>query len=178
MHQPAPRTSSPSSSDMDARDDDGSVAHRLTSLVNRLASLLVNATASSFREHGLSILAARSLIGLLELGGEAPVGALADMTSIDQSTMSHMLKRLEASGLLVRVRQDHDNRVVVAKLTPHGRATAASCHDASLRHEEMLVGGLDPDDVAALKRSLTHAYENVRERQRLMGDAGRSRTRK
>jgi len=142
--------------------DGEGLSHRLTLLLNRVVSVLIDASASQFRALGLSIPATRALISLYELGGEMTVGTLAETTSIDLSTTSHILRRLERQGLVSRKRDTLDNRVVYATLTKAGRVIAAQCRDASLRHEEVLLGDISADDAKLLKQLLVRIYDNAR----------------
>lgn len=146
-----------------AAEDDGPISQRLTFLLHRLVAVLVDASTQEFREHGLSIPAARAMVSLLESGGAATVGSLAQTTCIDLSTTSHILRRLEQLGLIARERQQADNRVVMAKLTPAGREIAAKCREASLRHEAVLIRGIPLQQVATLKRLLEQAYGNAKD---------------
>lgn len=141
---------------------EGVIAHRLTFLLHRLVSALIDAASPEFRDLGLSIPAARTIVSLLEHGGSSTVGSLAETTCIDLSTMSHILRRLEAQQLVRRQRQDDDNRVVVAALTEQGRTVSETCRAASLRHEAALVHGMSEDEVAQFKNALERSYENAR----------------
>jgi MarR family transcriptional regulator, organic hydroperoxide resistance regulator len=141
---------------------DGAVSHRLTFLLHRVVSMLIDGTAPYFRSLGLSIPAARALSRLLETGGEQTVGSLADSTAIDLSTLSHILRRLEAQGLVTRTRQARDNRVVFAALTEEGRRIAQLGRDASLRDEAILLGDMSIKEAALLKQMLIRVYRNAR----------------
>jgi DNA-binding MarR family transcriptional regulator len=138
------------------------IAQRLTFLLHRLVSALVDAAGPEYREYGLSIPAARTIVSLLESGGSASVGSLAETTCIDLSTMSHILRRLEAQKYLKRQRQTDDNRVVIAVLTAKGAEIARVCRQASLKHEAVLVRGMTEAEVARLKSALGIAFENAR----------------
>lgn len=144
-------------------DNDEPISQRLTFLLHRLVAALIDATAQQYRAHGLSIPAARAMVSLLECGGGSTVGNLAETTCIDLSTISHILRRLEQQGHVTRERQTSDNRVVLAVLTQSGRSLAKTCREASFRHEAILVRGMPPQTVTMLKRSLEHAYLNMRQ---------------
>ena len=141
---------------------DEGLSHRLTLMLNRIVSLLVDGSAGQFRALGLSIPATRVMIGLYEFGDDVTVGTLAEMTSIDLSTTSHILRRLERQGMVNRQRDALDNRVVYAMLTQAGRVVAAQCREASLRHEEVLLGDISDQDEALLKRLLVRVYDNAK----------------
>ncbi len=140
---------------------DEGLPHRLTFLLNRIVSVLIDGSASQFRSLGLSIPAARALITLYECGAEMTVGSVAKMTSVDLSTMSHILRRLEAQGLVSRERHALDNRVVHATLTDAGRVIGKQCRKASLQHERLLLGDISYTDEAQLKKLLMRVYENA-----------------
>ncbi|MFD4180530.1 MarR family winged helix-turn-helix transcriptional regulator [Rhodococcus sp. NPDC058514] len=61
---------------------------------------------------------------MLALWGEAPmsVKAIGSALQLDSPTLSPLLKRLEASGLITRTRSSEDERQLVVELTEPGRA--------------------------------------------------------
>jgi DNA-binding MarR family transcriptional regulator len=68
----------------------------------------------SFAQYGL-------LFGL-EDKPELPTRELAVIADLSAATATQMLDHLEASGLVARVRSEHDKRVVLISLTDSGRA--------------------------------------------------------
>ncbi|MFD1814477.1 MarR family winged helix-turn-helix transcriptional regulator [Rhodococcus gannanensis] len=64
---------------------------------------------------------------MLALWGEAPmsVKAIGAALQLDSPTLSPLLKRLEASGLITRTRSAEDERTLVVDLTDAGRALRA-----------------------------------------------------
>ena len=54
--------------------------------------------------------------------GALPVGDICRLLDLDTGTVSPLIKRMEASGLLVRERQAHDERTVNVSLTDEGKA--------------------------------------------------------
>ena len=142
-------------------DADGKlISRRLTLLLHRIVTVTNNAAMPFFRKRGMSIPEARALIGLFETG-PLRIGGLAELTCIDFSTLSHLLRRLEHRGMVTRGRDDTDNRSVLVKLTTIGRKIAADCRNASLLHEETLIGGLDRTEVESLKNTLDQIYANA-----------------
>ena len=55
-------------------------------------------------------------------GGAHTVKSVADALQLDSSTLTPLLKRLQAAGWVTRQRDDSDERVVRIVLTPEGRA--------------------------------------------------------
>lgn len=56
-----------------------------------------------------------------------PVGAIADRLLLDPSTITPLLKRLEAAGFLTRGRNPDNERQVIVRLTAAGQAMRARC---------------------------------------------------
>ena len=129
-------------------------------LLTRIAEAM-HTWHADFRKLGLSVLSVR-VMALLSLNGGATVGELAEATSIDQSTLSHILRRLERAKLVGKARQDHDNRSVKVSTTPKGRAVARKCRDTAVKHDRELTRGLRPSEVRALKGALRQLYANVK----------------
>jgi len=125
-------------------------------LVARVATLM-NGWHADFKKLGLSVLSVR-VMAVLGLNGSASV---VEATSIDQSTLSHILRRLARAGLVEKTRQDHDNRSVRITATPKGRPLARRCHDVAVDHDRRLTQGLSAAEVRALKRALGLLYVNV-----------------
>ncbi len=71
--------------------------------------------------HGLSYTQYLVLIALWE-DGELSVGRIGELLGLDSGTLSPLLKRLEARGLLARSRSIADERVVTVALTEAGLA--------------------------------------------------------
>ena len=139
---------------------DPGISHRLTFLLYRAVANLVNATAPFYRSFGLSIPAARAMVSLAESGGAMPVGRLSEVTGIDLSTISHLLRRIEKLGYVSRARDGGDNRIVVVCLTHAGAEVARTCREASLRHEAVMLHGITEGDAALLKEMLRKVNEN------------------
>ena len=63
-------------------------------------------------------------LAMLVMWEQSPrtVGALGDALDLDSSTLTPLLKRLEAGGLVERRRDPEDERRVIVALTDQGRA--------------------------------------------------------
>jgi MarR family transcriptional regulator, organic hydroperoxide resistance regulator len=64
------------------------------------------------------------LIALRE-GDDRSVGELGDLLFLESNTLTPLLKRMEAAGLVERRRDSADERVVRIRLSPQGRAVVA-----------------------------------------------------
>ena len=67
------------------------------------------------------------------------VGALGDALDLDSSTLTPLLKRLEAGGLVERRRDPEDERRVIVALTDQGRAL----RDRAAAIPEQMICALD-----------------------------------
>ena len=76
------------------------------------------------------------------------VGAIADRLALESSTVTPLVKRLEAAGLVARARNPADERQVQVRLTERGHAIREQCS----RLGEALVArsGMEIPDLAAL----------------------------
>ena len=74
-----------------------------------------------------------------------PVNEIAQKLLLNTNTVTPLLKRMEAQGLLTRQRSAEDERQVIIKLTPQGNALREEA--ASI--PEKLVVGLNAEDMSA-----------------------------
>lgn len=85
-------------------------------------------------------------------GDDLTVGALGERLGLESSTLTPLLKRLEAMGLVSRARDARDERVVRIRLTEAGRALQGP---ACAVPGELLAGsGLDLARLARLREDL------------------------
>jgi MarR family transcriptional regulator, organic hydroperoxide resistance regulator len=71
---------------------------------------------------------------------------------LDSATLTPLLKRLEAAGLVARARSRLDERQVMVGLTDAGRAMARQA--AAIQEQVLCAAACPPGDLAALKRQL------------------------
>ncbi len=89
---------------------------------------------------------------VLWTGQENTVGRIGERLGLETSTVTPLLKRLEAAGLVTRRRSEIDERRVEVGLTPRGRALRAE----ALHIPACVEGatGLDPNEIRALRDKL------------------------
>ncbi|MDQ0305128.1 MarR family winged helix-turn-helix transcriptional regulator [Ancylobacter polymorphus] len=80
------------------------------------------------------------------------VGGIAEKLALESSTLTPLLKRLEAGGLLRRTRNPDNERQVVVALTDEGRALKgkAGCLGDAL----LLASGQSPAHLGAMNRDM------------------------
>ncbi|MEU2089267.1 MarR family winged helix-turn-helix transcriptional regulator [Nocardia beijingensis] len=99
---------------------------------------------------------------MLALWGEAPmsVKAIAEAIQLDSPTLSPLLKRLEAAGLISRERDSRDERNLVVNLTPAGAELRAKAE--RIPPEVVRRLGVTLDDLEQLREVLTRVNEAAR----------------
>ena len=92
---------------------------------------------------------------MLALWGQAPlsVKSLSSLLQLDPGTLSPLLKRLEAGGLLTRRRDAHDERLLSVELTAKGVALREQALTVPPAIVERL--GMSVDELETLHRALT-----------------------
>lgn len=97
------------------------------------------------------------VLGTLSAGGRYTVGALARATLFKQPTLSKLLDRLEARGLVRRVAGGMDLRQSLVELTPRGRRRIGPVVAQARRREKSVLKGYRQRDIRAFK-SLLKAF--------------------
>jgi MarR family transcriptional regulator, organic hydroperoxide resistance regulator len=102
-------------------------------------------------ELGLTYLQYVALVLLYEHDGQT-VSSLSDKLFLESSTLTPLLKRLEAMGHVTRQRDPQDERVVKVNITPKGRKV----REKALDYREQLVEkmGLSATDFQDLREEL------------------------
>jgi len=96
----------------------------------------------------------------LHMGQASTVAELARSCSLDAGAMTRLLDRLEAKGLVARVRSSEDRRVVNIELTPEGRATAKQIPAVLCKVQNAFLQGLSVAEWQQLKDLLRRILAN------------------
>jgi DNA-binding MarR family transcriptional regulator len=107
---------------------------------------------------GLTYLQYIVLVSLYEADDQT-VGGLGEKLFLDSSTLTPLLKRLEAMGHLTRTRAPEDERQVRVRLTPQGRKV----REQALAYRSQLVNtmGLGAEDFKHLREELVKLRANL-----------------
>ena len=133
-------------------------------LVNRVGTIIADQYGTeALAPYGLSIPMWRVVVVLASKGGQRQID-LADLTSIEVSTLSRIVTRLVRMGVVTRTRSASSTREVVVKLTAKGNAQVASLIPIAREYEIDAIAGLRPEELAVLKRSLRRVYANMKKR--------------
>lgn len=94
------------------------------------------------------------VLNVLQRLGEASQRDLCDALDLDRSTVAGLVARLEARGLVARVRAAADRRRNVVRLTDVGGRTLRDALADAARVDAVLTAPLSPDERAELQRLL------------------------
>ncbi len=109
---------------------------------------------------GLSVLEVRALRALSE-AGPSPMFAVARELAVTQAAITGVIDRLERTGLVTRLRQTGDRRVIHARITSLGERTLGT---AIQRHRDFVretLRVLTPREAVDLERSLARLGESL-----------------
>ncbi len=87
------------------------------------------------------------------------VGGIAEQLALESSTLTPLLKRLEAGGLVVRTRNPENERQVIVALTDAGRAlrSRVGCLDETL----LTASGQAPAELGQLNREVKRLRDAI-----------------
>jgi DNA-binding MarR family transcriptional regulator len=102
-------------------------------------------------------------LAMLALWEQEPVsvGRLGGRLRLDSGTLSPLLKRLEAAGLVTRTRSADDERSVHVGLTDAGRALRTEARDVPAWIGSCIAGSFD--EFVRVRRELTKILDRVEE---------------
>ena len=129
-------------------------------LVNRVGQQFIAGIAPVLNEAGVDIQSWRVLIALYQRGGQ-PVGALSDLTSINFSTLSRVLDRMEKKDLVRRRRGAADGRSFTIELTDHGREVTERIVPRAAELEARATGDFSEAELATLRQLLDKLYAGL-----------------
>jgi MarR family transcriptional regulator for hemolysin len=97
----------------------------------------------------------------LKRGDHARQRELAAAVGIDDATLTHHLRRMEADGLVARHRAPDDRRNQVVELTATGEATFRQLLGVVTGFDRRLRAGFGAEELATLRASLARLRANV-----------------
>jgi MarR family transcriptional regulator, organic hydroperoxide resistance regulator len=141
-----------------------STMYRLTEafpyLLNRVGVRMGDLFTRRLVTAGLTLAMYRVLAALWEKG-EHRLGDLAEVTSVELSTLSRMVGKLARRGLVSRGRPENNGRTVRIELTASGKRLVARFIPLATRHEDVSLRGFKAADIARLKADLAAVYRNL-----------------
>lgn len=137
-------------------DPEGSIAYLLADS----ARLLRRAFDARVRELGMTSPQARLLLILARTEGENQ-GFYAERLEVEPISLARMIDRMADAGLLERRPDPADRRAWRIHLTTQARDLVDAVRRTAGPLEDLLLTGLDPDQRAALARSLQAVRTNL-----------------
>jgi DNA-binding MarR family transcriptional regulator len=130
-------------------------------LINRVGAALV----ARFSEDALAgtrlSIATWRVLAVLSNNGRLRQIDIAEITSIDVSTLSRLITRLVHMGLVSRTRSAMSNREVVVELTPKAAVLVVQLIPIADELQRTATQGLSKQDLIAVKRALRRMHENL-----------------
>jgi len=93
--------------------------------------------AAQCQAHGLSMTHFH-ILAILEAEGPTPMSRLADQLGVAFSNLTGIVSRMEERGIVERVHDAEDRRVVLAQLTPIGREVVHKVEATRLEQQTVL----------------------------------------
>jgi DNA-binding MarR family transcriptional regulator len=127
--------------------------------ISRLSNLLGRGLKEFFAEHGLESFEFDVLATLRRSGApyELTAGALLKAAMVTSGAITNRIDRMEAKGLVERIRDSEDRRSVRIRLTPRGLELVDELVGLHVANEARMLAGLpaaDRDRLTALLRTL------------------------
>ena len=139
-----------------------------TEVADRLIDTLIPLLAEQRRRwaercqaRGLSVVGFQTL-SLLQERQAMPMSRLADELDVAPPNASAIVGRLAERGLVERVADPTDRRIVRVRLTDQGRGLLDEIEEARLERLRRLIGALDPTQQRRLLRSVRDLVEATR----------------
>jgi len=127
--------------------------HAVTSLM-RVQQLVLATLDGLLKPHGLTFARYEALVLLsFTTHGSLPLGKMGERLQVHPTSVTSIVDRLEAAGLVVRRPHPDDGRAVLAEITPKGRALVIAA-TADLVDAEFGLGGMDGDQLGELSELL------------------------
>lgn len=127
--------------------------HAVTSLM-RVQQLVLSELDAILKPHGLTFARYEALVLLVfSARGSLPLGKMGERLQVHPTSITSIIQRLTADGLVARRPHPHDGRAVLAELTEAGRAVVEAA-TADLVEADFALGALSDDDLRRLSELL------------------------
>ncbi|MFC7493670.1 MULTISPECIES: MarR family winged helix-turn-helix transcriptional regulator [unclassified Nocardioides] len=128
--------------------------HAVTSLM-RVQQLVIGRLDAILKPHGLTFARYEALVLLtFSSRGSLPLGKMGERLQVHPTSVTSIVRRLEAAGLVVRRAHPDDGRAVLAEITPAGRELVEVA-TSDLVDADFALGSLSDADLESLSSLLT-----------------------
>jgi DNA-binding MarR family transcriptional regulator len=130
-----------------------SAMHAVTSLM-RVQQLVLSELDAILKPHGLSFARYEALVLLtFSSRGSLPLGKMGERLQVHPTSITSIIQRLTADGMVTRRQHPDDGRAVLAEITPKGRKLVEAA-TADLLAADFGLGSLDEDQLKAVSELL------------------------
>ena len=129
-------------------------------LLYRITNQLTHRIRNQLRRAGINVGRWR-VLSALQAYGSVNMKRIAELTVMEQSTVSRIVTQLEREGLAVREVSKADSRFVHVRLTAAGQKAFASIYPTAKRHQQVALTGFSRQDVRMLIRFLDRMQKNI-----------------
>ena len=127
--------------------------HAVTSLM-RVQQLVIGRLDAILKPHGLTFARYEALVLLVfSSRGALPLGKMGERLQVHPTSVTSIVRRLEAAGLVARRAHPEDGRAVLAEITPEGRALVEVA-TAALLGADFALGALSEAELGTLSELL------------------------
>ncbi len=127
--------------------------HAVTSLM-RVQQLVLARLDGLLKDYGLSFARYEALVLLVfSSRGSLPLGKMGERLQVHPTSVTSIVQRLEAAGLVLKRPDATDGRVVLAEITDAGRAVVEQATTA-LVNADFALGDLSDDELGQLSSLL------------------------
>jgi DNA-binding MarR family transcriptional regulator len=102
------------------------------------------------------------VLAVLQEHPDATMGQLADLTSVDRTTLTRTLGLIEEAGLIVRQERKTDRRSLTISLTAKGRRMFARILPLTLAETDRALIGFSSREIGTLRDRLKRMAENLK----------------
>jgi MarR family transcriptional regulator, organic hydroperoxide resistance regulator len=129
-------------------------------LLYRITNHLNRRLRSRLRKEGINISRWR-VLAVLRAYGDLNLGAIVELTVMEQPSVSRIVAQLEQEGLVKRKVSRDDSRFVNVSLTAAGEKAFHSIYPAAERHQEKALRGFSRQEINTLTRFLRRIQANI-----------------
>jgi len=140
---------------------DGLWAMAIVGRVQRLNRVLERELAAFFTQHDLQNWEIDMLFTLRRAGLPLSAGALLRSAMVTSGAITNRIDRLEARGLVERIRDTEDRRSVLIQLTQGGRDLVDAVLQPHLANEHRIFAALSTEEREALATLLRTTLEHL-----------------
>ncbi len=113
-----------------------------------------------FQEEGITVSPSQmGILFLLKKGEPLTMSTLSAALSVDNSTLTRHADRLIKSGLIERIKDDSDRRVLKLRITPAGLKESEKAAKISNRINSEILAGLSEKDIETFSRILLNIID-------------------